>query len=404
MRKLWHDIGRDTRWVLLSFLLWGTGEGLWMFIQPLYVKSLGATPDQTGLVIGMWGLGRLLFILPAGILADRWGPRRLLLPGWYLGLGGVLMMALAPDWRWAAPGFLVYGFSAIAIPITNLYVTQALRYDPTRRPDLPIQASLTLMWAAYSLGLVITPAIGGWIGDRIGLRVVFLISVFWFVLSTAAISRAHAYPTPVRPAHGYDYRGLLRQNHVRLAFFLLTLGFVAVLTGQPLSSQYLEEVRHFSRTTIGAFGSLNALGTAVFSLLLGRLTAWRGFFAALSMVMASFALFLLNGSPVVVTAAVFLLGAHYATRPLATSVISTYVAEHQRGLAYALVDTLAGLAALIGTNLAGTLYEVNPGWPFGVGMTSIVGVAALGLVFLVLPARRNAEILAAYSQVEQVGK
>jgi MFS family permease len=245
MRRLWSDIGRDTRWVMVSYLLWGVGEGLWMFLQPLYVKSLGATPDQTGLVIGMWGLGRLLFILPAGILADRVGARKLLPLGWGLGLTGVAMIAIAPDWRWAAPGFLVYGFSAAAIPVTNLYITQAARYDPTRRPDMPIQAALTLLWASYSLGLVVTPAIGGWIGDQIGLRYVFMISVFWFVLSTAAILRTHTYPRPERPALGYDYWGLLRQRPVRLAFGLLTLGFVAVLIGQPLSSQYLEDARHF---------------------------------------------------------------------------------------------------------------------------------------------------------------
>ncbi len=66
MLKLWHAVGHDTRWVMRSYLLWGIGEGLWMFIQPLYVKSLGATPEQTGLVIGMWGLARLLVILPGG--------------------------------------------------------------------------------------------------------------------------------------------------------------------------------------------------------------------------------------------------------------------------------------------------------------------------------------------------
>jgi MFS family permease len=398
MRKLWSDIGRDTRWVMISYLLWGIGEGLWIFIQPLYIKSLGATPDQTGLVIGMWGLGRLLFILPAGILADRVGPRKLLPLSCGLGLTGVTMIATAPDWRWAAPGFLVYGFSAAAVPVTNLYITQAARYDPTRRPDLPIQAVLTLLWAAYSLGLVVTPTIGGWIGDQIGLRSVFMISVFWFVLGTATIMRTHAYPRPERPALGRDYRGLLRRRPVQLAFTLMTLGFVAVLIGQPLASQYLEEVRHFSRTTIGAFGSLTALGTAVFSLLLGRVAGWRGFFAGMGLVLVSFALFLVSGSPLVVAAAVFLLGAYYATRPIATSVISTYVPHHQHGVAFALVDTLAGLATLIGPNVAGALYEVNPGWPFGAGMIAIGVVVLLGVVLIGLPARRRVTVPAAYSQ------
>ncbi|HVO69412.1 MAG TPA: MFS transporter [Aggregatilineaceae bacterium] len=403
MRTLWRDIGRDTRHVMAAFMLWGIGEGLWMFIQPLYVKSLGATPAQTGFVIGMWGLARLLFILPAGILADRWRVRRLLLPGWYLGLAGVLLLALAPDWRWAAPGFLVYGISAIAIPMTNLYLTQAIRHDPTRRPDLPLQVSLTLLWAAYSAGIVITPAIGGWIGDHIGLRAVFFFSTFWFALSTLTIRRTHDYPAPERPEEGHDYRGALRQRTVLAAFGLLTLGFVAVLTGQTLSAQFLEEVRGFSRTSIGAFGSISALGTLVCSLALGRLAAWRGFYTALGLVLLAFGLLLVSGAAPVVVVATSLLGAYYTTRPLAVTVISGYVAEHQRGMAYALVDTLAGLATVIGTNLSGVLYGANPDWPYMAGMAGIVVTAVLGGLRVNAPRRRNVTAAAAYTDGVQSG-
>ncbi len=400
MLRLWHDVGRDTRLVMVSFILWGIGEGLWMFIQPLYAKSLGATPEQAGFVIGLWGWGRLLFILPAGILADRLGARRLLLPGWYIGFLGVLIMALAPDWRWAGPGFFIYGVSASAIPVSNLYIAQAAQHDLTRRPDLPVQASFTLLWAAYSLGIVVTPFIGGWLGDRIGLRAVYLISLLWFAASAVVVTRTNRYPVPERPAHGFDYRGLLRQRRVLIAFGLLTLGLVAVLVGQTLSSQYLEEVRHYSRTTIGAFGSLNALGTAVFSVLLGRLTAWRGYYATLWLVQASFVLFLLSGSPLVVVLAVFLLGAHYTARPLATAVIAQYVPDHQRGLAFALVDTLAGLATIIGTNAAGVLYARAPGSPFAAGIVCVLAVTLLGAIALRAGLRRNAAARSAYSGIE----
>ncbi|MBI5960255.1 MAG: MFS transporter [Chloroflexi bacterium] len=400
MRQLWSDLGRDTRWVLWSYMLWGIGEGLWMFIQPLYVKSLGATPSQTGFVIGMWGLARLLFILPAGLLGDHLPARRLMLPGWALGLLGVLIIALAPDWRWAAPGFLVYGMSSIAIPISNLYLSQAIRHDPTRRPDLPIQTSLTMLWASYAAGIVITPSIGGWLGDQMGLRAVFLISIPWFVLSTFAIFRTQSYPAPERPEHGSDYRGQFLQKNVIVAFAILTLGFVAVLVGQTLASQFLEEVYHFSRTSIGVFGSLTALGTMITSVVLGRLSAWRGFYACLGLAGISFALLLITGSAPVVVIATFLLGAYYTTRPFATSVISQYVAEHQRGMAFALVDTLAGLGAVIGMNLSGVLYDQQPRWPLWAG---IIGIAVGVLLGVLLLRPRNAQSIAAYKEVEQFG-
>lgn len=382
MLRLWRQAGRDTRWVMISYLLWGIGEGLWMYIQPLYVRSLGATPAQTGLTLGMWGLARLLFILPVGILADRASARRVMLPGWYLGLTGVLILAVAPDWRWAAPGFLVYGMSSVAIPVTNLYLAQAAQHDPTRAPDLPIQASFALLWTAYSAGLVVSPAIGGWIGDAISLRAVFLISSVWFALSTWSIHRVRAYPVPERPAQGYDYRGMLRRAPVVLALGVLTFGFLAVLIGQPLSAQYLEEARGFSRSAIGVFGSLSALGTAIFSLTLARLSSWRAFFVSLLLVMVSFSLLLWSGAAPVVAVAYFMLGAYYTTRPLAVAAISERVAEHQRGLAYALVDTLAGLATVTGTSLAGLLYTRAAGWPFVAGIGGVIAVIVIGGLLL----------------------
>jgi len=327
-------------------------------------------------------LARLLFILPIGVVSDRASARRIMLPGWYAGALGVLTLALAPGWQWAAFGFLLYGLSSLAIPVTNLYLAQAAQHDPTRAPDLPIQASFALLWTAYSAGLVVTPAIGGWIGDEFGLRSVFLISAVWFALSTWSIHRIRSYPAPKRPAHGHDYRGMLRRGPVVLALGVLTFGFLAVLTGQPLASQYLEEARGFSRSAIGVLGSISALGTAIFSLTLGRLSSWRGFFASLLLVMVSFALMLWSGAGPVVAVAYFLLGAYYTTRPLAVAAISERVAEHQRGMAYALVDTLAGLATLAGTNLAGLLYSRDAGWPFWAGIGGAIAVMLIGGLLL----------------------
>jgi MFS family permease len=312
-----------------------------------------------------------------------------------MGLVGVLMIALAPDWRWAAPGFFVYGISALAIPVTNLYLAQSIRHDPTRNPDLPLRVPLTMLWAAYSIGLVFSPSVGGLIGDELGLRAVFLISVFWFALSTLAIHRIHLYPVPVRPHHGYDYRGLVSQW---MPFALVTLAFSVIYIGQTLTPQYLEEVRHFSRAWIGGFGSINALGTAIFSLMLGRLSSLRGFFVSLFIVMWSFVLLLLTGAWPVVACAYFILGASNTTRPLAVSLITERIDEHQRGMAYALIDTLAGLAALVGMNMAGLLYAEYTHWPYIVGIAGIIGVAVL--MIMLLPGR-NVKSAPAYSGVEQ---
>ncbi|MEJ2168611.1 MAG: MFS transporter, partial [Desulfobacterales bacterium] len=53
--------------------------------------------------------------IPTGILADNWGPRRLLTTGAFVAATGILLFALAPNIFWANLGrFLIGGSVAVA--------------------------------------------------------------------------------------------------------------------------------------------------------------------------------------------------------------------------------------------------------------------------------------------------
>ena len=53
MRRRFLGLSRDNFLIMLSMLFWGCGEGLWLYVQPLYVKSLGADSMQIGLVLSI---------------------------------------------------------------------------------------------------------------------------------------------------------------------------------------------------------------------------------------------------------------------------------------------------------------------------------------------------------------
>src|SRR5690606_1628893 len=101
--------------------------------------------------------------------------------------------------------------------------------------------------------------------------------------------------------------------------------------------------------------------------------------------------------------AYFLLGAYYTTRPLAVAAISERVAEHQRGMAYALVDTLAGLAALSGTVLAGLLYARDADWPFLAGIGGVIAVTLIGGLLLRGESSRSRRAAATVAPLEPTG-
>ncbi|HEY6008646.1 MAG TPA: MFS transporter, partial [Geobacteraceae bacterium] len=87
---------------LLSFLtinfLCGSATGILQLAIPLYALSLKATTVQLGLISGVSGVGRMLIIVPSGLVVDRCGARRLFVAstGACVCLVGVMQIVTSP--------------------------------------------------------------------------------------------------------------------------------------------------------------------------------------------------------------------------------------------------------------------------------------------------------------------
>ena len=71
MRTSFLGLSRDNFLVVLSMVFWGAGEGLWFYVQPLYIKSLGADSMEIGFVMSLAPVLMDLILVPSGILAGR---------------------------------------------------------------------------------------------------------------------------------------------------------------------------------------------------------------------------------------------------------------------------------------------------------------------------------------------
>lgn len=69
--------------------------------------------------------------IPTGILADRWGPRRLLTGGALVASAGAVLFALAPGFGWAAAGRFLIGGS-VAVAFVGLLKLAANWFAPNR--------------------------------------------------------------------------------------------------------------------------------------------------------------------------------------------------------------------------------------------------------------------------------
>jgi MFS transporter, ACS family, glucarate transporter len=101
------------RWLVLGLVLLTTAGGIMMFAAPfplltLWVRDLGISRTQAGVLTGLWYLVSAYASLPAGWLADRVRLRGLFLSLWTLVLAGVALMAGAKGFGMLCLGRVIF--------------------------------------------------------------------------------------------------------------------------------------------------------------------------------------------------------------------------------------------------------------------------------------------------------
>ncbi|HLF01666.1 MAG TPA: MFS transporter, partial [Anaerolineales bacterium] len=172
-----NHLNRDLKLLSLALFLWAVGEGLFIFTLPIYMSELGATPEQIGDIFSIGAVAMAVALVPAGWAADRFGPKSGLISGWVIGASSVVFFALARGLPVFLIGWLLYRATAWVLPPISAYTTNA-------RGDLTPERALSSVYSMFHAGLIISPAIGGYIGQNFELRVNFYIAAVLFVIST----------------------------------------------------------------------------------------------------------------------------------------------------------------------------------------------------------------------------
>jgi len=359
---------RDLRLIALSLVIWGFGEGMFIYFQPVYLRQLGADPVQIGGILGLAALGMLISHIPAGALADHVGRKSLIVASWVLGMVASGMMALARGLPLFVAGLVLYSFTVFVLSPMSSYITQA-------RGDWSPARSLTTVTAGFSAGAILGPVIGGQMGEQFGLRSVYAVATGIFVVSTLLLVLIR--PQPIDPAHdGHRYRALFGNR--RLGGFLVLVFIVnfAMYLPWPLTPNYLQEVHAVSLGQIGLLGAFTGLGVVVFNLGLGHLPAKRGLLIGQALV-AGAALALWRGQGFGWYAAGYFLFAGYRTaRSLITATIHGLVSPAELGLAFGANETVAAASLMAAAPVAGLLFARQAALPFPVG----VGLILFGLL------------------------
>ena len=102
--------------------MWGLGAALYLIafyqrVAPAVItqelsRDFGLSAASLGNLSAFYFYSYVAVQIPTGLLADRWGPRRLLALGAALTAAGTLLFALAPSVAWANAGRLAIGAAA----------------------------------------------------------------------------------------------------------------------------------------------------------------------------------------------------------------------------------------------------------------------------------------------------
>jgi MFS family permease len=103
----------------LAWLVWGLGAALYLVafyqrVAPAVITrelslDFGLSAAALGNLSAFYFYSYVAVQIPTGLLADRWGPRRVLAVGAALTAAGTLVFALAPSVAWASAGRLAIG-------------------------------------------------------------------------------------------------------------------------------------------------------------------------------------------------------------------------------------------------------------------------------------------------------
>lgn len=284
--RQFRGFSRNIRLFLTFLFVWNVGLGMYGLVYNLYVKELGFAQTTIGHVVGMTAIASAVILVPAGVLNDRVGPKKVI----SFGVAAVICALTARALYVSEHGLLVSAFiggMAQAIVSATVMPFMANNSRPDERVHL-FSLNLALVMAASVVGNMLGGMLSDlfpiWFGmtDVAALRSTLMIGVGIAAFGLLFVVRLEA-PPAAAAARGLHTK--LRMRHalrhhrssLQVIGLFAMLGLLSSTAGGmvvPYLNVYFEDRFAASKTVIGIVVSLGQGATAV-AYLIGPLIARR---------------------------------------------------------------------------------------------------------------------------------
>jgi predicted MFS family arabinose efflux permease len=204
--------------------MWGLGAALYLVafyqrVAPAVLtrelsRDFALSAASLGNLSAFYFYGYVAMQIPTGLLADRWGPRRVLAAGAALTAGGTLLFALASSASWANTGRLVIGGAAGVAFVSMLKL--ASHWMPARHFAFASGVALfTGVLGATLAGAPLRIAVDafGWRGVMVASAALTAAAAvaIWAVVRDDPVERGYASYSPGHAAEGGSMGAQLRE-------------------------------------------------------------------------------------------------------------------------------------------------------------------------------------------------
>jgi MFS transporter, DHA1 family, tetracycline resistance protein len=315
-----------------------------------------------GLFATVWALMQFIFSPVLGALSDRYGRRPVVLLS-NLGLGvDYLVMALAPSVGWLFVGRVISGITAASFSTAYAYITDVT--EPEKRA-----ASFGMLSAAFGLGFVLGPAIGGVLGN-IDPRLPFWVAAGFSLVNYMYGLLVLPESLPPERRERFSWRRanpvgsitLLRSHRELLG--LAIVNFIGNIAHEALPTTFVLYAMYrygWNERTVGlaiaAVGVCSAIvGAGLVEPFVARFGERRVMLAGLVFGVAGFSLFGLAATPAVFWAALPVNALWGLSAPPTQGMMTRRVSSSEQGQLQGALSSLRGIAFMIGPILFTTVF------------------------------------------------
>ena len=364
-------------------------------IESFLSGSAVNTARMLGLFGTVWALMQFLASPLLGSLSDRFGRRPVILISNF-GLGfDYFLMAVAPSLPWLFVGRLISGITSATVPTALAYIADVT--PPDKRAVAFGQIS-----AAFGIGFVIGPALGGLLGNT-NPRLPFWVAgglsianaIYGIFVLPESLAKEHRGVFSLKRANPLGSLSLLRRHTSVLQLSLVL--FLTYVAHQVLTSVYVlyaDYRYHWTDRTVGISLAVVGLfagvvGAGLVKPAKARLGERGAMLTGLIFGAIGFAIFGLSNTGVLFWFGIPIMNLWSLTGPAAQSFLSRFVDRSEQGQLQGAINSMRGIAGLIGPGLFTLVFSAAiapvrgwrlPGAPFY--LAAVILAASLPLAAL----------------------